>query len=631
MADALELFGIAGNDGELRAILQRLVCAGAVSVGELQTARDIIGRGSGVPDSAYLFIAAMFVSLHSGDVSMELTGDDETDAERLVARAGRFDRRSEERFSDDIEFSRQVASRWPDAVSAARRLEGDVLICVKSEESMAEEWYFQLHHAAILRVEELVAKRLSRTAPPLPPLALERAMSYSRGGFRLGDDQRKAVAAAVAHPFSVITGGPGTGKTTIVCSIIRALIHAEGLTKDDIALAAPTGRAAQRMGEALRAQCAAADDEEIAPGERAVLEALDGVTIHSLLGGFAPHWRHDAANPVAKKLVVIDEFSMVGLLLMRALMEALPDGCRIVLLGDRNQLPPVEAGAVLGGLRRIGEAANAASAFVELVVSRRFRGSLRECVDGFRRGDPSALFSESSRIATDLRKFFADGSTIDTCTWHEPAHANAHGRVAAAEIEAFLLNWAECHGLAPGGALEIAASAIQPGNKAFHGEMTQEAATLFSVLAASRILSVVRNGPFGSNSANALLLRRRDPVSVPGIPIMITANTPALGLFNGDVGVTAAGAEGAVFVLFPRGGKVVVCRASSLPEHEVAFAMTVHKSQGSEFDDVLLVLPDDPQHPLLSRRLVYTGITRSKKRSVVFGTRQAIEACFQRF
>ena len=148
---------------------------------------------------------------------------------------------------------------------------------------------------------------------------------------------------------------------------------------------------------------------------------------------------------------------------------------------------------------------------------------------------------------------------------------------------------------------------------------------------ASRILTVVRKGPFGVQHVNGLLLKERlgrnpiQPLVDCGIPVIVTMNTRSLNLFNGDVGVTVKTPKRGVCVLFPRGEEVVCCPVSKLPEHELAYALTVHKSQGSEYENVLVVLPDDVNHPLLNRQLVYTGITRAKKRAVILGTDAALK------
>ena len=169
-----------------------------------------------------------------------------------------------------------------------------------------------------------------------------------------------------------------------------------------------------------------------------------------------------------------------------------------------------------------------------------------------------------------------------------------------------------------------------------NGVLSEKAKAIFSELNRSRVLTVVRNGPYGVHGINELLVKMRfdgrlpfNPLVKTGVPVMITRNTPSRRLFNGDVGVTVEGRSG-IEVIFPRGDKVVSCPVGLLPEHELAYAMTVHKSQGSEFENVMVVLPDDKEHPLLNRQVVYTGITRAKKRAVIVGTGSALAAALSR-
>ena len=168
------------------------------------------------------------------------------------------------------------------------------------------------------------------------------------------------------------------------------------------------------------------------------------------------------------------------------------------------------------------------------------------------------------------------------------------------------------------------------------GTLSEKAKAIFAELDRSRILTVVRKGPHGVDGVNELLLKARfggrlpfNPLVKAGVPVIITRNTPSKRLWNGDVGVTVEGRSGMV-VMFPRGDKVVSCPVGLLPEHELAYAMTVHKSQGSEFENVMVVLPDDKEHPLLNRQIVYTGITRAKKRAVIVGTEGTLNAALSR-
>lgn len=638
----LRLFGIPGGGGaaadDVRVTLARLLVSRAVSPGELQTARDIVKRAEKgmegtVPDAAYVFLAAMFVSLHDGNTVFNLGNDSNREGKLLVDACRR---KAEDEDSAAVEaLGESVRSIWPDAVGAADRLRGDVMDFKTAYRDGKENvlWFFSRQREAVGCVSALIGGRLESTGETLTDGELNSVIAYKdRNGvaFTLGEEQKSAVRSTVEHKLAVITGGPGTGKTTIVCSILRALLGKSDLKPADVALAAPTGRAAQRMGEALRAQCAMAACGSDA--DRDICEAIgniEGTSVHSLLGGYGPRWTHNEENPLPHRLVIVDECSMVDLLLMRSLLSALRDDCRLVLLGDKNQLPSVEAGAVLGDLAEMARADGNRGAFVELTRSRRFTGRLRVCAEEFNRGESTTI--RASKLPKEDGVGWIDAlgrpDTENGCFWRELS-----GERMPAKTDRAVKEWAGAYGLVAGGALIKAARAVGNDERAFAGECTDSVRKLFEVLDASRILAVVKNGPFGVRHINELLLRERlgrnpaDPLVDDGIPVVVTENTRESNLFNGDVGVTVKRPGRGVHVFFPRGEKVVCCPAVLLPDHELAYAMTVHKSQGSEFENVMVVLPEDESHPLLNRQIVYTGITRAKKRAVVVGSEKALTA-----
>ena len=627
----LGLFEIPGREDEaakdVRTVLARLLASGAVSLGEFQTVRDIVGRRPEAGAYAYLFLAGMFVSLRDGNTAFNLSREGNKDGRLLVA-ACRRNAEDEERAALD-ELEEKIAEMWPAAVAAANVLKDDVI-----KQDANGLWYFARHGDAVAQVSEMIRGRLKESGESLSDKELESVVKYhiSKDAdecYSLGPEQQKAVRAAVEHNLTVITGGPGTGKTTIVCSILRALIKKGGLEVADVALAAPTGRAGQRMGEALKKQCETAERGDGADKKACdEIAMLTGMTVHSLLGGYGPKWKYNAENPLPHRLVVVDECSMVDLLLMRSLLAALRKDCRLVLLGDKNQLPSVEAGAVLGELMLMGKKGHEA-AFPELTESHRFTGQLKTCAKAFNAGKLDDIMSPKSCLP------FSDETWVQTiskpesengCFWYE-----LKGEGLQRQVDERLGEWALAHGLGKDGALVAAARAIKDGDAAFDGKCSTAARKLFEVLDASRILTVVRKGPFGVHHVNELLLKERlgrnpaQPLVDCGIPVIVTVNTRSLNLFNGDVGVTVKTKERGVCVLFPRGEEVVCCPVPKLPEHDLAYAITVHKSQGSEFGNVLVVLPDDEQHPLLNRQLVYTGITRAKKRAVILGTAAALK------
>lgn len=632
----LAIFGIPGGAtaeaAAVRGLLAHLLASGAVALGELQTARDIMRRKERVPPAAALFLAAMFVSLRDGNTVFNLRNETNTDG-RVLADACRRTA-PPEAASEMTALEEAVGALWPRAVEAALRLKGDIID--GTGDGRPTLWFFDRQKDAVAKVSRGIATRLRSAGGTLSADELASVVGYSgRDGkpFALGGEQQRAVQAAVAHTLTVITGGPGTGKTTIVCSLLRALLKKTDLKPADVALAAPTGRAAQRMGEALRSQCGMAVCGSAA--DAALCEAigkLEGTTVHSLLGGYGPRWTYNASNPLPHRLVVVDECSMVDLLMMRSLLEALRTDCRLVLLGDRNQLPSVEAGAVLGDLLEIGKKDGNLSAFVELRESRRFTGQLKTCAEQFNAGVLTAV--DTCRLPRTAEEpwtaALTAAETENRCFWYELS-----GDRLPAAVDRLTAEWAGAHGLLASGALVAAARAVRNDATAFAGGRSDAAAALFAVLAASRIVAVVKNGPFGVRHINERLLQARlgrhsaDPLAEEGIPVIITENTPSLNLFNGDVGVTVRGPEG-MAVLFPRGEKVVCCPVPRLPGHDLAYAMTVHKSQGSEFENVMVVLPDDDRHPLLNRQIVYTGVTRAKKRAVILGTGAALKGAVER-
>ena len=622
----LDLFGIpddgiAGDVVRVRKMLARLVEAESLSLAELQTARDIAKMSGGARAEAYLFLAAMFVSLHGGNTFLR------PEKGTALLEAGGYIEPPEVGEYANADYCADVQGCWPDAVRAAESLLGGEIV-LKRSDAVGACWFFQRNAVAVDAVSAGLSERADKqtVSAGLSPDELEDAIAFK--DFELDDEQIKAVDAAASRMFTVVTGGPGTGKTTIVCAILRALIK-RGLAPEDIALVAPTGRAAQRMGEALYNQCMNAKGLDDAT--RAQIEALNGCTIHSLLGGFPPNWKYTADNKLPLKLVVVDESSMVDIHLMRALVAALPSDCRLVLLGDKDQLPSVEAGAVLGDIVT-GEDV---PCVVRLEKSKRFTGVLAECAAAIKDGNIHKFIGSSQEITPDntwLETFDVKGSG-NTCFRY--VLGGADRRAVSHEM---LIQWAEHYGLLPGGRLVQLASdiSLKDDPALTEGVNSPKARALFAALERSRILTVVRQGPFGLQGINDILVMKRfggrmpvNPLEKPGVPVVVTRNTRERNLWNGDVGVTVEGKSG-MMAMFPRGDKVVVCPVGLLPENELAYAMTVHKSQGSEFEDVMVVLPDDENPPLLNRQIIYTGVTRAKKCALIVGTQKALKVALER-
>jgi exodeoxyribonuclease V alpha subunit len=633
----LYLFGIVGENTDIKvvSILARLLTSGAITLGELQTARDIVKRKSVVDPWAYVFLAAMFLSLHGGNTYLDCD-----DSVQLILKAGYIEDESSEHVQEFRDLLNGIGS---DINRAAVPLDGDVIV------NDGGHWFFKKNLSAVRDIRKKINEMMDVASPngfvtvSLSDEELARAVSFTNPAtgksYNLNAEQKSAVAKVATQRLTVVTGGPGTGKTTVVCSFLRALVAKGVLKASDVAIAAPTGRAAQRMGEAISKQCAGFGEDEA--DVRCQIESLKGTTIHSLLGGYPPEWKHTAKNPLPQKLVIIDESSMVDVYLMQALLAAIADDCRLVLLGDGDQLPSVDAGAVLGDLV---DGANEASV-VRLVTSNRFTGALAACANAI--NDKTAGLTEEMRY----KNFVASSIPVaveDLNDWTAPLRRqeteNSCFRLALPEnarIDTFgrlIEKWAESFGLlgeSENGLLAMALNFPKDDLSLKTGKGSEATDALFAALDSSRILTVVRNGAFGAIGVNEFLVKKRfggrvpsNPFAKAGVPVLITRNTRARNLFNGDIGVTVEG-PGGIIAIFARGKDVVTCPVDLLPEHDLAYAITVHKSQGSEFGNVLVVLPNRADHPLLSRELVYTGITRAKKRAVVMGAELAISTAIK--
>ncbi|MBX9754749.1 MAG: exodeoxyribonuclease V subunit alpha [Pseudomonadaceae bacterium] len=455
---------------------------------------------------------------------------------------------------------------------------------------------------------QLAAQLLSRAAdlPQVDEAQLSDSLtrlfagnSSLKGGQQL-DWQRLAAAQAVRKRVAVISGGPGTGKTTTVVRLLAALLEQPGCGRLAIGLAAPTGKAAARMAEAIRnakASLPVSDSIKAALPEQAS-------TLHRLLGsrGDRPQVRHTAANPLALDVLVVDEASMVDLAMMAKLLDALPANGRLILLGDKDQLCAVEAGAVFAELCD-GRGFDAAAA-AEL---QRLTGQAVPVESPTSKlGDAVVLLTHSHRFADDsgigeLARRINAGDARGTLSLLQEGRADLHWQ-AAPTPQALL-------------------DRIEQGYEGYLEAAQQgEPSLAFAAFNQFRLLTAQREGAYGVAGLNEALearYKRRLRLNArerwyAGRAVMVQSNDYALGLFNGDIGICLQTPQG-LRVWFETDEGHRAFSTTRLPSHDSAFAMTVHKSQGSEFSEVLLVLPEQPS-PLLSRSLFYTGITRAKQR-----------------
>ena len=472
----------------------------------------------------------------------------------------------------------------------------------------AGRFYVRRNAAAEQGVADALRARAApeRVAPPDGGALLAQLLPGVTSG-----EQRAALARGLDRRLFVLTGGPGTGKTTSLLALLLTLLRlgpAAGLPlASRVALAAPTGRAAARMQQALQGglhRLRSCDDGHAAldMAWTPALQALAGTqasTLHRLLG----RRLHGDDALLPADIVAVDEASMVDLGLMRTLLASLHDDALLVLLGDPDQLASVEAGSVLADIVAAAVPGSALGACVaRLEHSHRAGTALVQVLRAVCAGDADALLAAQNEVF--LRR--------DVRT--------------AADARAALQAWLT----GPGAVL---LRLTQPG---------LDPRQALALLAQSQLLCALRAGPFGETAVNAAVeawLRRRRALPAgfwyPGRTVMVTCNDPDTRLHNGDIGVALAGPSGTLAVWFEghddAGGSAPrALPPHLLPEHVPAYAITIHKSQGSEYDSVGVLLPSDPDSPILSRELVYTALSRARRHAELWCTEAALAAALAR-
>jgi exodeoxyribonuclease V alpha subunit len=474
-----------------------------------------------------------------------------------------------------------------------------------------------------------IQNRIQADCEVSDPDAYQRA--FERMFPRIAGDQVdwQAVAAGVAtlKRFCVITGGPGTGKTFTVAKILTLLLEQDPHGDLRILLATPTGKAAARLKQSIRESMVRLDCSE-AIKKRIPTEVY---TIHRLLKSIpnSPYFHHDSDNPLPAEVVVVDEASMVDLALMSKLVQATPPAARLILLGDRNQLASVEPGAVLGDICDRSRPHGYSHTLVEKIHAlttinlssagddrQPLRDSIVELSKSYRFAPEGGIGQLSRAVTTGNRNgmWQALAGSNPEIEWHEIRSPDTFARQLTDQI-------------------------IQ-GYRPYLGE--KDPINALAQFSGFKILCALNHGPFGITALNKLaeevlrreklLARTTNPWYV-GKPVLIRRNDYHIGLFNGDIGITLPSADfedETLFVYFPNdSGGVRGFPFQRLPEHDTAFAMTVHKSQGSEFEEVLLILPDK-DYPILTRELIYTALTRATRTVSIWGTKSVLDAAIDR-
>ena len=590
--DPFEARIAAGASGLLRAFNR----AGVLSAADVHVARRLGRLGSECDEGVLLAVALAVRAPRLGHVHVDLESIRDTAA-------------VESENPVDLE-----ALPWPDVEPWLAAVAASPLVAAGSLGADADDadrtrplrleraWLYLDRYWA---EEVAVADALSamRDAPPadVDKSALSEGVARLFGVEADGDQARAAVEA-VRRRFAVVAGGPGTGKTTTVARIV-ALLYEQSIDNKPllIALAAPTGKAAARLQEAVHEEAARLD---ISDAVRAQLRALSATTIHRLLGyrpGSRSRFRHDREQRLPHDVVIVDETSMVSLSLMARLIEALRSDARLVLVGDPGQLASIEAGAVLGDIVAGADGAGETPGVAVLVRGRRYGDEIARVAAAIRAGDSDAVIG-----------LLRDSPGAVTWIDEDPGGPRSVNAVRSGVVEA--------------------------GRAAIDAARDDRAADALAALARFRVLCAHRRGPMGVSTWTARIetwlesevagFSARERWYV-GRPLLVTENDRELRLYNGDTGVVVRTADDRVLAAFERGGEPVLYSPSRLGAIDTVYAMTIHKSQGSQFQTAAVLLPE-PGSRILTRELLYTAATRAQDRLILVGTEEMVRAAVDR-
>ena len=497
------------------------------------------------------------------------------------------------------------------------------------------------------------------------------AGSILEGNRRFHYRQVTAAALALRTRFLIISGGPGSGKTSVLTQVLRTLMHACGeIEPDRIVLCAPTGRAKARLGDSIDRGIGFIEKTG-SPGNakrRArdlSLKNLERKTIHGLLGARPDSTtKYNSGNPLSYQVIVVDEASMVDLCLFASLMEAAAPECRMLLVGDMHQLPSVEAGAVLGDLTD-HFAGTGGTPTLTARTADWVRNIVKDVpVDGGgdvgapslvlstpaaiqkagRLADHAIVLSHSYRSTKEIMAFSEQINCGDAGNALRSISENDDSTVVTLDTGTGIgpiKNWLNdrysgdtLHPVKSLRGLDVDA-VRDPGHRD-HAATLSSLDNAFRLFDASRILTLAHGGQRGRISINSLadrLLRAALDEDdrerfFHGQQVLLGQNLPDLDLYNGDMGMVVHSKNAGQKVVFRRGTKYTIHALERIAGLESAFAITVHKSQGSEFDSVLLVLPEY-KSPLLTRQVLYTGITRAKNRIRILGTKLQLQTAIE--
>jgi exodeoxyribonuclease V alpha subunit len=589
--------------------------AGVLNLADVHTADVVCRIGRDVDERVRLALALTVRALRNGSVCIDLrmvhsTAFDEAEA---VIDISSLPWPEPDEWIVACKVSPLVADGAADPSGRPLRLAGGLLYL---------ERYWQQEELVRVQLE----RRYAAPAPDIDRSRLSAALSrlFDHEGLAPGeaDRQQLAVAVSALGRVSVLAGGPGTGKTTTVARLLALLRDQPGRALR-IALAAPTGKAAARLEEAVRAAAA-----QLEPEDQHRLGELTASTLHRLLGWLPSNrsrFRHDATNQLPHDVVIVDEMSMVSLTLMARLLEAVRPSARLVLVGDPDQLSSVEAGAVLADIARAPGTPDAdlgqrlvelglitdpetapVHGVVQLTHTWRFGGAIDSLAKAIRAADADAAVAVLRSGASDVQ--FRE---IDL----EATPTEASSRALA------------------GMAAQVRAAGVAMLDAASSGDV----AGALAALDRHRLLCAHRRGPYGVLRWG-LEVERWLAEAIPGYgedgewhlgrPLLVTANDYEMSLYNGDTGVIVETPDG-VRAAFARGAAAKLFAPVRLDAIQTVHAMTVHRAQGSQFDSVSFIVPP-ADSPLLTRELLYTAVTRARRHVLLIGSEEAIRLAIQR-
>ncbi len=540
--------------------------AGVLEISDVHVAERVCALGKEDDERVALAIALLVRAVRGGSVCVDLS----TIADSIGV--------------DDVPWPEPA--EWQAAVRASVLLREPVLHLYADRLLYLDRYWREEEQVC----DDLLALSASRATPEMP--ASERLFPE---GYK---EQREAAEIALSQAVTVLTGGPGTGKTTTVARLLALVAEQaelSGFPRPRIALAAPTGKAAARLQEAVAHEVAKLD-----AADRARVGELEAMTLHRLLGSrpdTSSRFKHDRGNRLPHDVIVVDETSMVSLTLMARLLEAVRPDTRLVLVGDPDQLASVEAGAVLADLVD-GLSARDGVRVAALRTSHRFGKSIGALAETIRSGDADGAVA-LLRSGDEHIQFVELGEGDD----------------ATDRLRSILLPYA----------LRLRQAAVL-------GAADEALATLEE----HRLLCAHRRGPFGVAHWNLQVQKWiAEETGQPawsewyaGRPLLVTANDYGLRIYNGDTGVTVAGPEGLRAVIAGASGPLNFA-TSRLGDVETMHAMTIHKSQGSQADEITILMPPEDSR-LLTRELFYTAATRAKAKVRVVGSEASVRTAIGR-